>query len=91
MASLKDLVLRVERYLKYLDYHAENSYPFPEDLSVAEWVREEAEPNGWTRFSQDPNAPLNKPEDKETPATDSSTKPAKPQETSQTTKKILTI
>lgn len=53
MASLKDLVLRVERYLKYQMYHAMNTYPYPEDQSVAEWVREEGEPNGWTKFSQD--------------------------------------
>lgn len=55
LASLKDLVLRVERYLKYQLYHAQNTYPYPEDQNVAEWVREEAEPNGWTRFGQ--NAP----------------------------------
>ena len=53
LASLKDLVLRVEKYLKYQSYHALNIYPFPEDLGVAEWVREEAEPNGWTKFAQD--------------------------------------
>ena len=53
MASLKVLVLRVEQYLKYKLYHAENTYPYPEDQNVAEWVREEAEPNSWTRFSQD--------------------------------------
>lgn len=52
MASLKTLVLRVERYLKYQQFHAENTYPYPEDQYVAEWVREEAIPNGWTRFSQ---------------------------------------
>lgn len=53
LASLKDLVLRVERYLKYQLYHAQNTYPYPEDQNVAEWVREEGEPNGWTRFGQD--------------------------------------
>lgn len=52
MATLKSLVLRVEQYLKYQDYHAQNVYPYPEDQNVAEWVREEAEPNGWTRFQQ---------------------------------------
>lgn len=52
MASLKDLVLRVERYLKYQMYHAKNTYPYPEDQNVAEWIREEGEPNGWTKFSQ---------------------------------------
>ena len=53
MASLKVLVLRVEQYLKYQLYHAKNTYPYPEDLKAAEWVREEGEPNGWTRFGQD--------------------------------------
>jgi len=53
LASLKVLVLRVEQYLKYQLYHAQNSYPYPEDQNVAEWVREEGEPNGWTRFGQD--------------------------------------
>lgn len=57
LASLKDLVLRVERYLKYQLYHAQNTYPYPEDQNVAEWVREEGEPNGWTRFGQDQNKP----------------------------------
>lgn len=53
LASLKDLTLRVEKYLKYQLYHAQNTYPYPEDQNVAEWVREEGEPNGWTRFGQD--------------------------------------
>ncbi len=53
MASLTSLILRVEEYLKYKKYHAQNTYPYPEDQAVAEWVREEAEPNGWTKFSQD--------------------------------------
>ena len=44
---------RVERYLKYLMYHAQNTYPYPEDQGVAEWVREEGEPNGWVKFAQD--------------------------------------
>lgn len=62
LASLKDLVLRVERYLKYQLYHAQNTYPYPEDQTVAEWVREEGEPNGWTRFGQDmPEEELPKP------------------------------
>lgn len=52
LASLKDLILRVERYLKYQLYHAQNTYPYPEDQTVAEWVREEGEPNGWTKFTQ---------------------------------------
>ena len=53
LASIKDLVLRVERYLKYQMYHAQNTYPYPEDQGVAEWVREEGEPNGWVKFAQD--------------------------------------
>lgn len=60
LASLKDLVLRVERYLKYQLYHAQNTYPYPEDQNVAEWVREEGEPNGWTRFGQDAATNQNK-------------------------------
>ena len=55
LASLKTLVLRVEKYLKWQLYHALNTYPYPEDISVAEWVREEGEPNGWTHFGQDMN------------------------------------
>ena len=63
LASIKDLVLRVERYLKYQMYHAQNTYPYPEDQAVAEWVREEGEPNGWVKFAQDkPEPPAPKPE-----------------------------
>lgn len=57
LASIKDLVLRVERYLKYQMYHAQNTYPYPEDQGVAEWVREEGEPNGWVKFAQDTPEP----------------------------------
>lgn len=53
LASIRDLVVRVERYLKYQLYHAQNIYPYPEDQGVAEWVRQEGEPNGWVRFTQD--------------------------------------
>lgn len=52
MSSLSTLILRVERYLKYQSYHAQNTYPYPEDQTVAKWVREEGEPNGWTHFKQ---------------------------------------
>lgn len=65
LASLKDLVLRVERYLKYQMYHAQNTYPYPEDQNVAEWVREEGEPNNWVKFAQEmpePNTPAKKAE-----------------------------
>ena len=62
LASIKDLVLRVERYLKYQMYHAANTYPYPEDQGVAEWVREEGEPNDWVKFTQDmPEAAPPKP------------------------------
>lgn len=65
MASLKDLVLRVERYLKYQMYHAQNTYPYPEDQNVAEWVREEGEPNGWVKFTQEmPEAETESPKAK---------------------------
>lgn len=75
LASIKDLVLRVERYLKYQMYHAQNTYPYPEDQTVAEWIREEGEPNGWTKFAQEmPEEP--KPEVK--PATPEATE-EKPQ------------
>jgi ubiquitin-protein ligase len=47
MASLKTLVQRVEQYLRYELYHAQDAYPYPEDQNVAQWVREEAEPNNW--------------------------------------------
>lgn len=71
LASLKDLVLRVERYLKYQLYHAQNTYPYPEDQNVAEWVREEGEPNGWTRFGQDKAEPVQDKEVAQTTKTDS--------------------
>lgn len=87
MASLKSLVLRVEQYLKYKDYHAQNVYPYPEDQNVAEWVREEAEPNGWTRFSQDKTETVLPASDKK-PTT--VTEPA-PAETLNKAKRILTI
>jgi len=40
-------------YLTYDDYFANDAYPFPEDLTVAAWVREQAEPNKWLNFTQD--------------------------------------
>ena len=71
LASIKDLVLRVERYLKYQMYHAQNTYPYPEDQAVAEWVREDGEPNGWVKFAQDkPEPPAPKPAPTETAAED---------------------
>jgi len=49
---LVDLVDVVTDYLTYDDYHAENIHPYPEDLTVAEWVIEQAKPNGWLKFTQ---------------------------------------
>jgi hypothetical protein len=80
LASIKDLVLRVERYLKYQMYHAQNTYPYPEDQTVAEWIREEGEPNGWTKFTQDmPEEPKPKPVEpkNETPEAAPEEKPKK--------------
>ncbi len=46
-------ILRVGQYLQYQLYHAlEDVYPYPEDLKVAAWVREEAEPMGWISLSE---------------------------------------
>ncbi|MFZ4398516.1 MAG: hypothetical protein ACOYO1_00665 [Bacteroidales bacterium] len=48
--TFADLALFIERialYLKYEKYHAVLVEPYPQDLKVAEWVREQAEPNGW--------------------------------------------
>ena len=85
MASLKDLVLRVERYLKYQMFHAMNTYPYPEDQNVAEWVREEGEPNGWTKFAQES-------EGMEAPSRQPRAKTEKERQTKETpTKKALTI
>lgn len=84
MASLKDLVLRVERYLKYQMYHAQNTYPYPEDQNVAEWVREEGEPNGWTKFAQDENDP-------DAPAKQEPVSTQEPAETPKPKKKSLKI
>ena len=44
---------RVINYLMYEDYHAQNEYPYPEDLDVAEWVLNQGEPQGWLQFEQD--------------------------------------
>ena len=70
LASIKDLVLRVERYLKYQMYHAQNTYPYPEDQGVAEWVREEGEPNGWVKFAQENPEADEKPAAPAVPAAD---------------------
>ncbi len=48
--SLVDYIERIADYLRYIDYHAENEYPYPEDQNVAQWVLEQAEPEGWLNF-----------------------------------------
>ena len=48
--SLVDYVERIADYLRYVDYHALNEYPYPEDQNVAQWVLEQAEPQGWLNF-----------------------------------------
>jgi len=50
---LTEYVDRIVDYLTYDDYFAEDRYPFPEDIIVAEWVREQAEPNKWLNFTQE--------------------------------------
>ncbi|MEZ5198046.1 MAG: hypothetical protein R2764_17155 [Bacteroidales bacterium] len=45
-------ILRVGKYLQYQIYWATDSYPWPEDKVVAEWVREEAEPMGWINLKE---------------------------------------
>jgi ubiquitin-protein ligase len=48
--SLVDYIERIVNYLRYVDYHAQNEYPYPEDQNVAQWVLEQAEPQGWLNF-----------------------------------------
>ena len=48
---LAEYVGKVAAYLRYDEYHALDEEPYPEDLTVAQWVREQAEPQGWTIFN----------------------------------------
>ena len=48
---LTDHIAAIARYLRYTDYHARNEPPYPEDRTVAQWTLEQAEPQGWTKFS----------------------------------------
>ena len=50
--GLDERIIRVGKYLQYQIYWANESYPWPEDKSVAEWVREEAEPNKWVNVNE---------------------------------------
>ncbi|RLD52082.1 MAG: hypothetical protein DRJ05_17760, partial [Bacteroidetes bacterium] len=45
-------ILRVGKYLQFQIYWATDSYPWPEDKTVAEWIREEAEPMGWVNVDE---------------------------------------
>ena len=45
--DLSFYINRVVSYLKFEKYHALNTPPYPQDNKVAEWVLEQAEPNGW--------------------------------------------
>jgi Ubiquitin-protein ligase len=48
---LVEYIGKVAAYLRYDDYHALDEEPYPEDLTVAQWVREQGEPQGWTIFN----------------------------------------
>lgn len=50
--NLTTRIIRIGQYLQYQLYHALDAYPYPEDSSVAEWVREEAEPMGWVSMTE---------------------------------------
>ena len=50
--GLDERILRVGKYLQYQIYWANETYPWPEDKTVAEWVREEAEPNKWINMNE---------------------------------------
>ena len=51
--SLLWAVQRIGAYLRYEVYHATMEPPYPEDLQVATWVRDQGEPNGWTAIRVD--------------------------------------
>ncbi len=44
--DLYQLVMRIGEILQYKNYHATNVAPYPEDIKVAAWVLEYAEPKG---------------------------------------------
>ena len=51
-SSIASAVIRIAEYLTYDRYHALAIPPYPEDLTVARWVTEKAEPLGWIPFNQ---------------------------------------
>ena len=44
---LTEHVATIAGYLRYETYHARDEYPYPEDRTVAQWILEQAEPQGW--------------------------------------------
>ena len=56
-------VKRIAGYLTYERYHAKSQPPYPEDLTVARWVIEQGEPNGWIFFDQENNRPCEGPDE----------------------------
>ena len=50
--GLDERIVRVGKYLQFQMYWAHDSYPWPEDKTVAEWIREEAEPMGWVNAKE---------------------------------------
>lgn len=53
-SDIADSISRIADYLRYKLYHAELVPPYPEDLKVAQWVREQGEPNDWLIERQPP-------------------------------------
>lgn len=49
-AGIAWAVKRIGQYLRYERFHAEQTPPYPEDLRVARWVREQGIPQGWIYF-----------------------------------------
>ena len=47
---LAEYIGKVAAYLRYDDYHALDEEPYPEDQTVAQWVREQGEPQKWLDF-----------------------------------------
>ena len=47
--TLAEFISKIAAYLRYDEYHALDEEPFPEDQTVAKWVREQAEPQGWIK------------------------------------------
>lgn len=50
--GLDERIIRVGKYLQFQMYWAHDTYPWPEDKTVAEWIREEAELMGWVNAKE---------------------------------------